>query len=45
MTRQLDQLPATVLKAGDAFVIPAGMQQTFAGRSPDWQLLQVYLPA
>lgn len=45
MTLQLDLLPAAALKAGDAFVIPAGMQQTFADCSPDWQLLQVYLPA
>ena len=45
MSLQVDSLPATALKAGDAFVIPAGMQQTFADCSPDWQLLQIYLPA
>lgn len=45
MTLQLDRLPAAELKAGDAFVIPPGMQQTFADCSPDWQLLQVSLPA
>lgn len=45
MTLQLDQRPATMLKAGDAFVIPTGMQQTFADCSPDWHLLQVCQPA
>ena len=45
MTLQLDQQPATTLKTGDAFVIPTGMQQTFADCSPDWQLLQICQPA
>jgi quercetin dioxygenase-like cupin family protein len=45
MTLRVDGLPATPLAAGDAFVIPAGMQQQFADCSDDWELLQVSLPA
>lgn len=36
--------PATTLSAGDAFVVPQGMQQQFSNCSPDWQLLRVVVP-
>ncbi|HUW52983.1 MAG TPA: cupin domain-containing protein [Rhodanobacter sp.] len=45
MSLHVDQLPATRLSPGDAFVIPTGMRQRFADCSGDWELLQVFLPA
>lgn len=41
MSLQVDALPPEALTAGDTFVIPRGMQQTFADCSADWALLQV----
>lgn len=40
----VDQKPQMELHAGDAFVIPHGMQKQFTDCSDDWQLLQVFLP-
>jgi quercetin dioxygenase-like cupin family protein len=43
MTLQVDATPAQALAAGDAFVIPAGMQQRFVDCSGDCELLQVFV--
>ncbi len=44
MNLRVDQRPRMMLSAGDAFVIPQGMQQQFTDCSDDWQLLRVFLP-
>ncbi|MFC5525111.1 cupin domain-containing protein [Rhodanobacter ginsengisoli] len=45
MSLRVDRLPATRLTAGDAFVVPSGMQPQFDDCSDDGELLQVALPA
>ncbi len=45
MQLHVDTAPAQALAAGDAFVVPAGVQQHYANCSADCELLQLFLPA
>ncbi len=44
MQLHVDTVPVQALTAGDAFVVPAGVQQHYANCSADCELLQVFLP-
>lgn len=45
MRLQVAARPPVMLTAGDAFVIPAGIEQTFADCSTDWAILQLFARA